>query len=160
MSNNDAIRGGCSCRYVQYELLGSPMFVHCCHCTWCQRETGSAFAVNALIEASLVIVTEGNTESVHVPSNSGQGQTITRCAQCKAAIWSNYGAARGAVNFIRVGTLNNPDCCPPDIHIFTSSKQDWIKLDASVPVMSEYYDPKAVWPMASKLRYKRAVDTE
>ena len=158
MNNKKSIRGKCSCGETQYELLDSPMFVHCCHCTWCQRETGSAFALNALIEASLVNITKGSPECIHTPSNSGQGQDITRCAQCKTAIWSNYGAANNAVNFIRVGTLDEPSACPPDIHIFTSTKQDWVPLDGTVPVMKEYYQAKTVWPEASKKRYKRAID--
>ncbi|MFL0809420.1 MAG: GFA family protein [Agarilytica sp.] len=159
MSDQQPITGTCSCGETQYELLDSPMFVHCCHCTWCQRETGSAFALNALIEATLVNITKGHPECVHTPSNSGQGQDITRCTHCKTAIWSNYAAANKAVNFVRVGTLDAPSSFPPDIHIFTSTKQDWVLLDDRVPIMSEYYQAKTVWPEASKIRYKRAIGT-
>uniref|UniRef100_UPI0038990A7E GFA family protein n=1 Tax=Microbulbifer bruguierae TaxID=3029061 RepID=UPI0038990A7E len=133
------------------------MFVHCCHCTWCQRETGSAFAVNALIEADEVRLIQGSPEKTDVPSNSGIGQKISRCPSCKTALWSNYGAANEAVCFIRVGTLNNPDACPPDIHIFTSTKQKWVELNDSVPVMDEYYQRSNYWPEQSITRYKRAV---
>jgi hypothetical protein len=148
--------GKCTCGEVQYELMAPPMFVHCCHCTWCQRETGSAFAINALIETDQIRLLKGSPEMVHVPSSSGTGQVIIRCPSCKTALWSNYGAAKGAVCFLRVGTLDNPDACPPDIHIFTSTKQRWLQLDGSVPVMDEYYQRSKYWPESSIARYKLA----
>ncbi|WOX04937.1 GFA family protein [Microbulbifer pacificus] len=149
-------KGKCICGEVEYELTAVPMFVHCCHCTWCQRETGSAFAINALIEADEVQLIQGYPEKIYVPSNSGMGQKISRCPSCKTALWSNYGAAKDAVCFIRVGTLNNPDVCPPDIHIFTSTKQKWVELNNTVPVMDEYYQRSKYWPEPSIVRYKRA----
>ena len=150
-------QGQCACGEIEYQLTARPMFVHCCHCSWCQRETGSAFAVNALIESEQVKLTNGTAETVYTPSNSGQGQKIVRCPVCKTAIWSYYAAANESVCFVRVGTLNNPDSCRPDIHIFTSSKQAWVKLDDSTPVMTEYYQRSKYWPAASIVRYKRAI---
>ena len=157
MNENAKNKGKCACGEIQYELMAPPMFVHCCHCTWCQRETGSAFAINALIETDQTQLVKGCPEIIHVPSNSGIGQDITRCPSCKTALWSNYGAAKEAVCFIRVGTLNNPDACSPDIHIFTSTKQKWVQLDSSVPVMAEYYQRSKYWPESSFVRYKRAI---
>jgi len=159
MNENDRNKGKCTCGEIEYELTAVPMFVHCCHCTWCQRETGSAFAINALIEADEVHLIQGCPEAINVPSNSGIGQTISRCPSCKTALWSNYGAAKDAICFIRVGTLNNPDACPPDIHIFTSTKQKWVELNNSVPAMDEYYQRSKYWPEQSIARYKRAIET-
>lgn len=156
MNKNVSIKGKCTCGEIEYEMTEAPMFVHCCHCTWCQRETGSAFAINALIEADKVRVIKGCPEKVDVPSNSGIGQIISRCLSCKTTLWSNYGAAKDSVYFIRVGTLNTPDACPPDIHIFTSTKQKWVKLNCSVPVMDEYYQRSMYWPKESIERYIRA----
>ena len=48
------LEGGCACGAVRYRLTSAPMFVHCCHCRDCQRQTGSAFVLNALIEADRV----------------------------------------------------------------------------------------------------------
>jgi len=156
MNEHAKIKGKCTCEEIQYELMTPPMFVHCCHCTWCQRETGSAFAVNALIESNQIQLVKGCPEIIHTPSNSGAGQDISRCPSCKTAVWSNYGAAKMAVCFLRVGTLENPDICPPDIHIFTSSRQIWVQLDNAVPVMAEYYQRSKYWPAESLARYKRA----
>jgi hypothetical protein len=128
----DAFEGGCTCRAVRYRLTSRPLFVHCCHCRWCQRETGTAFALNALIERERVELLCGEPETVPTPSLSGVRQRIVRCPACRIAIWSHYGSGpvSDAVRFVRVGTLDEPDRLPPDIHIFTTSKQPWVVLDA------------------------------
>lgn len=141
--------GGCTCRAVRYRMMSEPLFVHCCHCRWCQRETGASFALNALIEADRVVVLAGTPEVVNTPSNSGKGQKITRCPVCRIALWSNYGGAGDVVRFVRVGTLDDPDRLPPDIHIFTSSKQPWVVLPPGTPAVAEYYDSAKHWPQAS-----------
>ena len=125
------------------------MFVHCCHCRWCQRETGTAFALNAMIEADRVETLTGEVEVVDTPSNSGKGQKFSRCPRCRIAVWSNYAGAGDAVRFVRVGTLDEPDRLPPDVHIFTMSKQPWVVLPADTPAVAEFYDRKTMWPQAS-----------
>lgn len=151
--STDTFEGGCTCRHVRYRLTSRPMFVHCCHCRWCQRETGSAFVLNAMIEADRVEPLSGEVDVVDTPSNSGRGQKISRCPKCHVAVWSNYAGAGPAIRFVRVGTLDEPDRLPPDIHIFTESKQPWVVLPSSVPAMPEYYDPRQMWPKASQDRF-------
>jgi hypothetical protein len=148
--------GGCTCGGVRYRMTSKPMFVHCCHCRWCQRETGASFALNALIEADRVSLLKGEVEVVNTPSNSGKGQKIARCPKCHIALWSNYGGAGDVVRFVRVGTLDEPDRLPPDIHIFTSSKQPWVVLPSGTPAMEEYYDRTDYWPKES-LERRRAL---
>jgi len=144
--------GGCTCRAVRYRMTSRPLFVHCCHCRWCQRETGSAFALNALIEADRVELLQGEVEVIATPSNSGKGQQISRCSKCRIALWSNYAGAGDALRFVRVGTLDDPDRFPPDIHIFTASKQPWVLLPASTPAVPEYYRASQHWPAESLAR--------
>jgi hypothetical protein len=144
--------GGCTCRAVRYRLESRPLFVHCCHCRWCQRESGAAFALNAMIEADRVTLLQGEPEVVDTPSNSGKGQKISRCPKCKVAVWSNYAGAGNAVRFVRVGTLDDPDQLPPDIHIFTASKQPWVVLPPGTPAVEEYYDRNDCWPPESLAR--------
>lgn len=115
--------GGCDCRAVRYRLASAPLIVHCCHCRWCQRETGASFALNAIYESDRVIICGVEPELVPTPSNSGKGQRIARCPKCKIAVWSHYAGAGPVMSFVRVGTLDNPDALPPDIHIFTSTVQ-------------------------------------
>ena len=126
-----------------------PLFVHCCHCTWCQRETGASFALNAMIEADRVELLAGEPEAVDTPSKSGKGQKIWRCPKCRIAVWSNYAGAGDAVRFVRVGTLDKPGQLPPDIHIFTASKQPWVVLPPGVPAVAEYYKSAEYWPKES-----------
>ncbi|MGF1608657.1 MAG: GFA family protein, partial [Kiloniellales bacterium] len=127
--------GGCTCRAVRYRMISRPLFVHCCHCRWCQRETGTAFALNAMIEADRVVLLQGELEVVNTPSNSGKGQKIVRCRTCRIAVWSHYAGAGDAIKFVRVGTLDEPDLLPPDIHIFTASKLPWVILPPGVPAV-------------------------
>ncbi len=128
------------------------MFVNCCHCTWCQRETGTAFALNAIIEASEVEVTHGKPELVDTPSNSGKGQMIARCPNCHIALWSNYGGIGDWFRFIRVGTLDDPTAFPPGIHIFTTTKQPWVVIPEGMRAVPEYYKSAETWPKESLAR--------
>lgn len=144
--------GGCTCRFVRYRVLSKPLFVHCCHCRWCQRETGTAFALNALIESDRVHLLHGEVEIIDTPSNTGKGQKISRCPKCHIAVWSNYAAAGDAIRFIRVGTLDEADRLPPDIHIYTASKQPWVTIPPDMPSVPEYYRASEMWPKESLKR--------
>ena len=150
MSHRDtSYEGGCTCGAVRYRMTSGPLIVHCCHCRWCQRETGTAFALNALIESSRVVLLKGEPEIVSTPSNSGKDQRITRCPTCRIALWSNYGVAGDAVRFIRVGTLDEPDRLPPDVHIWTISKQPWVVLPPGARAFEEFYKMTEVWSKES-----------
>jgi hypothetical protein len=133
------LEGRCACGEVRYRLAGRPFAVHCCHCRDCQRETGSAFVLNGLIEMPMVEVTEGSPETILTPSASGRGQQIVRCPACKVALWSHYDGMGESAAFVRVGTLENPDACPPQVHIFTRSKQPWFSLPMDAPAFEIFY---------------------
>jgi hypothetical protein len=135
-------------------MLGTPLFVHCCHCRWCQRETGSAFVMNALIETDRVELLSGAPELVLTPSNSGKGQKIARCPRCQVAVWSHYPGGGPFLRFVRVGTLDDPDALPPDVHIYTTSKQPWVVLPEGAHVVPEFYDRATAWPAESLERAK------
>lgn len=146
------VEGGCACRFVRYRMTAKPLFVHCCHCTWCQRETGTAFALNAMIEADRVELLQGEVEVVNTPSLSGKGQKIARCPKCRVALWSNYAGAGDAVRFVRVGTLDEAGRFPPDIHIFTSTKLPWVVLPQGAQAVPEFYKISERWPNESLQR--------
>ena len=142
---------GCTCGGVRYRLDDKPLIVHC---SWCQRETGTAFVLNAMIESSRVSLLSGAPELVLTPSASGRGQKIMRCPTCKVALWSHY--SHDAFAFVRVGTLDNPNAAPPDVHIFTSTKQDWVVLPESARTFTEFYNPAEVWSEESRARFRSA----
>lgn len=150
--------GGCACGETRYRMLRAPIYVHCCHCRWCQRETGASFALNGFLEASELTLLKGDVEVIDTPSNSGRGQRISRCPNCRVAVWSNYSAAKDAIHFIRIGTLDDPDAFPPDMHIFTSSKQPWVNLEGGVPAVPEYYERGKYWSAESIERYQNALN--
>lgn len=144
--------GGCDCRAVRYRMTTRPLFVHCCHCRWCQRESGASFALNAMIESDRVENLGIAPEIVDTPSDSGLGQKIARCPRCRIAVWSHYAGSGPVVKFVRVGTMDDPDRLPPDIHIFTASKQPWVVLPGGTPAVPGYYDREQHWPAASLQR--------
>lgn len=148
-----SVEGGCTCRRVRYRMHGTPLFVHCCHCSWCQRETGSAFVLNAMIETSRVELLAGAPVLVDTPSASGKGQKIARCRDCHVAVWSHYPGGGPKVAFVRIGTLDEPARFPPDIHIYTSSKQPWVVIPERVRSVPEFYEVPATWPAASLERF-------
>lgn len=150
------LQGGCACRAVRYQVTTAPLIVHCCHCTWCQRETGTAFALNAVLEADRVVVTSGEPEVVLTPSASGRGQKISRCPTCRVALWSNYPGAGDAFRFVRVGTLDEPGRFSPDIHIYTSTKQPWVVIPAGARAVPEFYNPKDIWSAEAQGRWRAA----
>ena len=154
--SDETFEGGCTCRAVRYRMTRRPMFVHCCHCRWCQRETGASFALNALIETDRMEVT-GAVDLVNTPSNSGKGQLIARCPTCRVALWSNYGGRGDIERFVRVGTLDQPDAFPPDVHIYTMSKQPWGVLPEGARAFHEFYDGAKEWPPESLERRKAAI---
>ena len=159
MADSERLEGGCACGHVRYRLLSPPMFVHCCHCTSCQTETGSAFVINALIEPDRVELIAGSPESVLTPSESGKGQAIWRCPECRIALWSNYGGAGDLIRFVRVGTLDEPGRLPPDVHIYTRSKLPWVRLPDGVAAVPAYYSSAELWPAESLERRNRALGT-
>jgi hypothetical protein len=152
----DTRDGGCACGEVRYRLNSAPMFVHCCHCLNCQKHTGSAFAINLLIEASRVERLSGAPQPVDMPLNGGSPNRIFRCPQCQVAVWSEY-SGRPQILFVRGGTLDDPLGVSPDVHIYTRSKLPWVALPASVPSLKAYYDPKTLWPAASQERFRAAM---
>jgi hypothetical protein len=149
------MEGGCACGVVRYRLTSEPMFVHCCHCLNCQRQTGSAFVINLLIEADRVELLSREPEPVDVPRDDGSTQRIHRCPDCQVAVYSEYG--RPEVRFVRGGTLDEPSSVAPDVHIFTRSKLPWVTLPEEVPAVEVYYDSKALWPAESLERLRAAL---
>lgn len=144
--------GGCSCGQVRYRLTAEPLFVHCCHCLNCQRQTGSAFVVNVLIEAPRVEIVAGTPQAVEAPRDDGSAQEIFRCPDCLVAVYSRYG--HPGVYFVRAGTLDDPSSVSPDVHIFTRSKLPWVALPEAVPSYEVYYDMNELWPAESLERVR------
>jgi len=149
------MEGGCACGTVRYRLASAPMIVHCCHCKDCQRQTGSAFVINALIETDRIEVASGAPEPTRMPTDSGRVHDVYRCPECRTALWSDYGG-RPALRFVRVGTLDDPAALPPDVHIYTRSKLPWVGLPEGARTFEVYYDMPKEWTPEALAR-RRAI---
>ncbi len=147
----DGLEGGCACAAVRYRIASPPMFVHCCHCLDCQRQTGSAFVLNGIIETDRIAVLRGEPEPRRMPTDSGWPHDIHRCPDCGVALWSDYGG-RTWLRFLRLGTLDQPHAFSPDVHIFTRSKVPWVRLPEDQPAFEVYYDMATLWPAESRAR--------
>jgi hypothetical protein len=145
------MEGGCSCGSVRYRLTSAPLFIHCCHCLNCQRQTGSAFVINLLIETDRVELLAGEPQPVDVPRDDGSMQQVYRCPSCDVAVYSQYGSSD--FRFVRAGTLDEPRGVTPDVHIFTKSKVDWVVIPESTPAFEVFYDMDELWPAASLERF-------
>ncbi len=155
MNEKEGLEGGCACGAVRYRLGSAPMFVHCCHCRDCQRQTGSAFVINALIETGRIALLQGDPVPVAVPTDSGRPHRIFRCPSCQTAVWSEYGGI-AKLRFVRVGTLDDPAALEPDVHIYVRSKLSWVRLPQGTPAFEAYYSTKELWPPES-LERRRAL---
>ena len=144
MANEFPLEGGCTCGEVRYRLNSAPLIVHACHCTECQRLSGGAFAINALIEADRVQLLGSEPVGVPVTGTSGKPQTIYRCPRCKVAVWSHYPRAGAKVCFVRAGTLDRPSSVEPDVHIYTSTRLPWIELPADAMSVADFYSPQEI----------------
>ena len=150
------LEGGCFCGAVRYRLTDRPMFTNCCHCRDCQKQAGSAFAINAIIETDRIELLTGEPQPVRMPTESGRPHDIYRCTQCQSALWSDYGG-RPWVRFVRVATLDDPTAITPDAHIFARSKLPWVQLPSEARVFDIYYDMKTEWSPQSLARRDAAI---
>jgi hypothetical protein len=145
--------GGCSCAKVRYRIEVAPIIVHCCHCRLCQRQTGSAFVINALVETSRLTLLGAEPRRTAMPTESGRPHDIFRCDECGVAVWSEY-SGNAAVRFVRVGTLDDPTALAPDVHIFVRSKLPWVALPPDAKAYDVFYDPRTDLPPATLERWR------
>lgn len=155
-AGTDTLAGGCGCGRTRYRLLSPPMFVNCCHCRDCQRQTGSAFVINAVIEADRMRLLSGATQAHRFVTASGRPHDIHRCTQCGTALWSEYRAVT-AIRLVRVGSLDEPAAHAPNAHIYTRSKLPWVALPADVAAFAVHYRLSEVWPEEAQRRWRAAI---
>jgi len=150
------IEGRCACGALAFRLARPPLFVHACHCTRCQRETGGAFAHHLMIETAQLQLLQGQPLFTRVPTDSGGRHWVARCADCHGVLWNAHGSRQPLIVYLRVGTLDEPAAWPPQAHIYLRSRQPWLVLDPAVPQFSGAYDARKTWPADSLARYDEA----
>lgn len=143
MTKESVFEGKCSCNKLRYRMNAKPLIVHACHCRQCQRVTGTAFVMNAVVEKTRLEILSGGVANYHFPDTC---HTVFFCPECVTYVWSEY--KNGAFNdcrFVRVGTLNEPDRLPPDVHIFTESAQPWVHIPSDAAKFDRFYSIKEQW---------------
>jgi hypothetical protein len=146
--------GGCACGAVRYVMNATPILSYACHCTDCQHLTGSAFILSAWIEKTEVELLSGDLTACKL-STGEHGSTVHFCPRCGTSIWTEYSPGFW---FVRLTTLDNQTAYPPDMHIFTRSKQPWLNLSDAVPVFENYYDRETDWPAEKLARYRAVAE--
>jgi hypothetical protein len=150
MTADSKYEGGCSCGKLRYRMNASPLTVHACHCRQCQRVSGSAFVMNALVEKGQVEILRGDISEFRFPETY---HTAFFCPDCATYVWSEYKSGRfDDCWFVRVGTLDDPDRIPPNVHIFTESKQPWVVIPEEEPRFEAFYQIRDVWEESSIMR--------
>lgn len=126
-----AIRGGCRCGAVRYEISGPPLAVAACHCTSCRQQSGAAFSVNLVIRASSMAVT--GALSVFMDRETDSGAPLARefCATCGSPIRSISEAS--PMIGVKAGTLEDPGSFPPTLHIWVRSALPWVSIPDEAP---------------------------
>jgi len=150
------MEGGCTCGAVRCRLTDTPLVVHCCHCTWCQGLSGSAFALNAWIEGDRVELLAGMPEEAEVPTPSGGPFRLARCGDSGADLRGVCGAP--GFRFARAGTPGAPAALPPDAHNYTRSGLPWLDLGDRAPVFEEDYRRSDIWRPEAPERFRAAME--
>ena len=136
--------GGCDCGAVRYRLDAEPIVIKCCHCHACQRQTGSAFALNLVIETEAVTFSGARPEVIEMETASGHGQSNHRCPQCHVSLCSVMHMAGDKARFMRAGTLDDTSGLAPDLHIFTAARQPWVVIPEDAEQFEAFYTGKDV----------------
>jgi hypothetical protein len=153
-----SLSGGCACGEVRYEVKAQPIFVNNCHCTLCQRQTGSTSVVNAFVESEHLVQLSGETTRHVVKAGSGGDHVIVRCSTCGTAMWSFYPRLGELGAGFRAGTLDDPSALTPDAAIFTEDKMKWVTLPEGIPAFPTTYNPAELLPPERFARLKALIE--
>ena len=157
---SETLEGGCGCGAVRYRLNDQPFIVHNCHCSLCQRQTGTSSVVNAFIESDRLRLLSGDLTDHEFTTGSGGIQTLVRCAKCGTHLWSYYPRLGRKVASVRVGTLDDPSATPPDVAIFVANKPPWSPVPEGIPQFEAFYNnPAEVYSESSMARLKAVLES-
>ena len=159
MNNKIELKGKCLCGAVKYKLSEKPLFTQACHCKDCKILTGSSYVINSSVLEN-TLITEGEISStIKLQAGSGKSVRIFFCNKCGSYIYTDYESAIGRLN-VRTKTLEKSEEFPPQAHIFTKDKDEWVNLSNIKHCFEKMYDPKETWPKESIIRIKEYLNTK
>ncbi len=123
--------GGCQCGNIRYEVVGIPKQLVVCHCTDCQRQSGSAFGMTLVVNEADFRLTQGEPKTFASKSHTGRAKLGAFCPECGTRIYHKPEWRKGTVS-VKPGTLDDTRWLKPDMHLWTSSKQTWVTIPEGV----------------------------
>jgi len=119
--------GGCLCGLIRYRLTEEPLTLYACHCTDCQRGTGSAFALSMIVFKSALELRQGDPRTYAVTLSDGRQKHGKFCGECGTRLWGEP-PKFPLVVVVQPGTLDDTTSLHPIGHIWTRSAQPWISI--------------------------------
>ena len=123
--------GGCLCGAVRYEIDGDPIFAGHCHCTDCQKATGTGHVSVTCLPAAAVTVS-GETRGFAVTGESGSSYARQFCPTCGSLLFGQSASMPGMM-LVTAGTLDDPSLYQPQMVIYTRSRPAWDRIDSGLP---------------------------
>ena len=153
MSNKVELKGKCLCGTVKYKLSEKPLFTQACHCKDCKVLTGSSYVINSSVVENTFSIEGEISSTIKLQAGSGKYVQMFFCNKCGSYIYTDYESAIGRFN-VRTKTLEKSEEFPPQAHIFTKDKDEWVNLSNFNNCFEKMYDPKETWPKESLSRIK------
>jgi hypothetical protein len=153
MSNKVELKGECLCGAVKYKLSEKPLFTQACHCKDCKVLTGSSYVINSSVVENTLSIEGEISSTIKLQAGSGKYVQMFFCNKCGSYIYTDYESAIGRLN-VRTKTLEKSEEFPPQAHIFTKDKDEWVNLSNFNNCFEKMYDPKETWPKESLSRIK------
>jgi hypothetical protein len=126
--------GGCICGAVRYRVSGKPAIGLVCHCRFCQRRSGSAFAVIGYFDERSVEIVKGKLAlHEHRSDESGRWLRIEFCPACGTTV-THTAELRPGMRAIAGSSFDEPDWFRIERHIWTRSKRPWVQIPPDVAV--------------------------
>lgn len=119
--------GGCLCGSTRYEIAAEPTLIYACHCSDCQKATGSAFVLAMRVPPGRIVCTQGGAKPYVRARADGRKRSVFRCPHCLTALWSENVEPSKYVT-VYAGTLDDSARLPPPAHVWTQDAQPWIGL--------------------------------
>ena len=120
--------GGCQCGAIRYEIGGFPLLLYTCNCTDCQRQSGSAFALNMPVAVKDFRILKGEPRGWQHLSPKGTPVISRFCAECATRLYGERAGRAETIN-VRAGTLDDTSWMIPAAHFFMRSAQPWVEAE-------------------------------